>query len=398
MLTMTDGRKANWTMRAALAALVLTSGTGAIAPVTAGASAAMLSEDLTVPQRVAQLRAQEMRMLVIGERLAVAAAPWCEPNRSMGWLLADLGQYPKHVRQAVRGEWQVPTGAALFISAVAPGSAAASAGLTAGMAITSINGESPMRYNGESASRHALARNETTLDEAINGTEPAVIETLSQDGTRRTVTLTGRRACPSRFEMAAQEEEQAWADGSIVQVTIGMAIYAAQDVELASVVAHELAHNMLRHRLRSDARGIPVNYTRFLTANARVVRGMEEEADRLSVWLLAQAGYDAAAPVAFWNRFGPGHDTPHPFGRLHDRWEQRVRHVQDELIQLRTAGRRPSPARPPLLVRAIAEYDAALAAEQAGQATRTESDDERSSAPERSDTAAPADGAAPNFW
>jgi beta-barrel assembly-enhancing protease len=327
-----------------------------------------------IPARVAQLRAQEERLVRISQRLALAAAPWCEPHRSMGWLLGDLGQYPKTIRQVVRDEWNLPSATTLFISAIAPDSAAARAGLTPGLAITSINGEAPMRYVGNEASRHALANSERVVEEALTANAGVLtFETLALDGTRRSWTVTGRATCPTRFEMSADSEKQAFADGDIVQVTMGMALYATADNELAGVIAHELGHNMLRHRLRSDARGIPVNYTRHLTRNARQVRGMEEEADRMSVWLLAQAGIDPTAPIAFWQRFGPNNDSPHPFGRLHDPWELRVAHLEDELALMRAARPRvPSTVRPPLLVQALAEEAAAAAATAAGEETRTD--------------------------
>ena len=330
-----------------------------------------------IPERVAQLHAQEERLVRISQRLALAAAPWCAPHRSLGWLLGDLGQYPKEVRQVVRDEWHLPGATTLFISAIAPDSAAARAGLTSGLAITSINGEAPMRYTGNQASRHALANSERVVEEALTANAGVLsFETLALDGTRRSWTVTGRATCPTRFELSADGEKQAFADGDIVQVTMGMALYATQDSELAAVIAHELGHNMLRHRLRSDARGIPVNYTRYLTRNSRQVRGMEEEADRMSVWLLAQAGIDPTAPITFWHRFGPNHDSPHPFGRLHDPWALRVAHLEDELTLMRAARPRvPSAVRPPLLVQALAEEAAAAAATAAGEATRTDSPD-----------------------
>lgn len=339
----------------ALAALTLTS-----APAAAQTRAP--TERLTIPQRVAALRVQEQRLITIGERLAIAAAPWCQRAWTIGWTLGDLGQYPKTVRMTVRTEWGLPSATTVFVSAIAPGSAAASAGIVPGHAITAINGESPMRYTGDQASRHALANSERVIAEALTANDGRIsISTLAPDGTRRTLDLAARAACASRFELSVDDEKQAYADGSVVQVTLGMAQFTS-DEELAGVVAHELAHNMLRHRLRQDARGVPANYTRHLGRNARVVRGFEEEADRLSVWLLAQAGYDPSSPIAFWNRFGPDNDSPHPFGRLHDPWRVRVANLQDEITTMRAARGRNRAATPIALINAIREAEAAEAA------------------------------------
>lgn len=309
----------------------------------------------TMAENLAALRKQDERLIVIGERLTVAAANagWCSDGRSLGWTLSDVGQYEKNVRQLVRTQWELPTGASLFVAAIAPGGVAARAGITPGTGIVRINGRLPMRNPYEGASRFALANSERVIDEALNA-GPIDIELLARDGTRRTVTLTGRAACRSRFEIVPDNEEQAYADGDIVQVTAGMGTYTEQkDEELAAVVAHELAHNMLRHIPRSEEAGTPNDYTRYLGRYARVSRGMEEEADRLSVWLLSQAGYDPTAPLAFWARFGPNHDSAHPFGRLHDPWRTRVAAIEQELAGMRSAKARNPRARPALLDRAI---------------------------------------------
>lgn len=321
----------------------------------------------TVAERVVAMRAQQNRLAIIADRLSAAAAPWCENGRTLGWLLSDLGGFPKHVRQAVRSEWHVPASGSLFVAAVAPGSAAARAGIAPGTAIVSINGEAPMRYNGDMASTHALANSGRVIDEAMAANNGQVtFELMGQDGTRRQVQLTGRPGCGSRFHIMADDEEQAYADGKQVFVTMGMARFATADDELAGVVAHEMAHNMLQHQVRQDARGIPENYTRHLMVNARHLRGMEEESDRLSVWLLAEAGYRPEAPVAFWQRFGPDHNTAHPYGRLHDPWEMRVASLNDELGTMRAARQRQRSARPPIIDIARAEVAAAQARDAAG--------------------------------
>ncbi len=311
------------------------------------------SPEPSVSERLTAVRKHEDRLVVIGERLSTAAARagWCSGSQSLGWTLGDLGQYPKEVRQQVRAVWQLPVGATLFVAAVAPDGAAARAGVTPGTAITRINERNPMRHGFPYASRTALAASERVIDAAL-ATGPLPVDVQSPDGVRRTVTLSGRPACDTRFEIDAEDEEQAYADGKIVQVTAGMAAFAVDDDELAAVVAHELAHNILRHIARSRDADLPNNYTRYLNRYSRISRKMEEEADRLSVWLLANAGYDAAAPLAFWERFGPDHDSAHPYGRLHDPWRLRVVAVAEELALMRTQRRAHRNARPALLDRA----------------------------------------------
>lgn len=303
------------------------------------------------------LRKHEERMIAIGDRIlrAAGAAGWCDASQSLGWTLGELGQYPKELRQHVRTVWDLPDGPALFVSAVAPEGAAARAGIRPGMVIALLDGRLPMRNPLREPSRHALANSERVIDRALER-GPLAVETIDSAGTRSSLSITGDLACATRFELSAEDEEQAYADGSLVQVTAGMGRYTdGQDDELAGVIAHEIAHNMLRHIPRSQEAGTPDDYRRYLGRYARISRKMEEEADRLAVWLLAVAGYDPEAPVRFWERFGPNNDSAHPFGRLHDPWRVRVASIQDELAIMRAAKAVDPQARPALLDRRDAD-------------------------------------------
>jgi beta-barrel assembly-enhancing protease len=310
------------------------------------------------------LRKHEERVTIIGERLsaAAAAAGWCDPVPSLGWTLGDVASYPKSLRPLVRRHWQLPNTTTLFVSSIAPDGTAAQAGVTAGMGIASIDGQVPVRYQGSTPTRRPLDVSEGIVEAAL-GRGPVAVETVGSDGTTRRFELTGRPVCRSRFEVSAEDEEQAYADGSIVQVTAGMAEYTKDsDDQLAGVIAHEIAHNVLRHIPRQSEAGTPDDYRRHLRRYANLSRDMEEEADRLAVWLLMRAGYDPEAPLAFWTRFGPNNDSAHPFGRLHDPWRDRVAAIQDELALMRREKEANPDARPALLDRARPVTPAAIPA------------------------------------
>ncbi len=305
-------------------------------------------------EALSKLRTQDERVVAVGDRLAraAAAAGWCDAAPSIGWTLGEVGQYPKALRLQVRQVWNLPAGTSLFVAAVAPGSTAARLGIRPGTGITRINGMAPMRNPYDMPSRHALANSERVIDAALEQ-GPITVETVSRDGERKEYSVGGAPACRSRFETSADDTPQAYADGNIVQVTAAMGEFTGtNDSELAAVIAHELAHNILRHIPRTEEAGTPEDYRRYLGRYARMSRKMEEEADRLSVWLLALAGYDPNAPIAFWERFGPDHDSAHPFGRTHDRWRDRVTAIRDELALMAREKARNPRARPALLDRA----------------------------------------------
>lgn len=312
------------------------------------------SPQAVLTSSIEALRKHEERVTVIGERLsaAAAAAGWCDPVPSLGWTLGDVASYPKPLRPLVRRHWQLPNTTTLFVSSIAPDGTAAQAGVRVGMGIASLDGQVPVRYQGSTPTRRPLDLSERIVEEAL-GRGPVAVETVGSDGAIRRFSLTGRSVCRSRFEVSAEDEEQAYADGSIVQVTAGMAEYTKDsDDQLAGVIAHEIGHNILRHIPRQSEAGTPEDYRRFLRRYANISRDMEEEADRLAVWLLMRAGYDPEAPVGFWQRFGPGHDSAHPFGRLHDPWRDRVAAIEDELALMRREKAANPEARPALLERA----------------------------------------------
>jgi hypothetical protein len=90
--------------------------------------------------------------------------------------------------------------------------------------------------------------------------------------------------------------------------------------EFAAAVAHELAHNLLRHRAWLDLRGRS-------RANIRLT---EDEADRLVPWLMVNAGYDPGAAVRFLRRWGPGHDGGLFRKRTHSGWDERAAAIAAE--------------------------------------------------------------------
>jgi hypothetical protein len=130
--------------------------------------------------------------------------------------------------------------------------------------------------------------------------------------------------CATRFELLGAGKT-AVADGARVVIGIDFPAFAYAEPEFAGVVAHELAHNVLGHDEWLDRNG----------RSNKNVRRTEREADRLMPWLLANAGYDPAAAVAFWEQWGRKHDSALLSLRTkHDGWDERAEFVAAELPQI----------------------------------------------------------------
>lgn len=267
----------------------------------------------------------DLRVATVGHRLAVANAATCPRQmRASGLLLHAREQYDRAYRDEAATMFVLGKG--VEIAAVVPGSPAATAGLRASQEIVAIDDESlPVTAKGYERIAAVLDR----LDAALADGMAAL---ALSDG--RSVTLAGVPACASRFQISVERGTNAAADGRTVEIGTGMIARFRDDDELAAILAHELAHNILGHRDRLDAAGVSRGLLGRFGKDAARVRATEIEADRLSVRLLKGAGYLPRAAVAFWRREGPKLDAGIFSDATHLRWKKRVALLEAEVAAL----------------------------------------------------------------
>lgn len=309
---------------------------GALAATPAPASA-------TSSSAYSALAALEARVAAIGFRLTTANASWCPAQQpQFGWIWGDLRLYAPKDQPAARAAYAASDRDAPFLAAIAPGSPAAEAGLAVGTPVTAINGAPPPAGEGD----HPYAR-VTAYETAFAGLplrDPAAVATGG--ASLPVIPVAG---CRSDFRVEAVDRPMGMAEGRLVLISKGLAEFAANDDELAAAVAHELAHNILRHRARLDAAGVDRGIGKQFGRNARLFRQTEVEADRLSVWLLAGAGYDPAAAVRFWTAFGQRKGRPLFQAGTHPEWRDRVASIEEEIRTIDAARAAGRPLEPPLI-------------------------------------------------
>ena len=270
---------------------------------------------------LAALQADDARLQSIGFRLTVANAEFCtDAVPAIGLLLQDMANYgnPQNMRDAagIEGDFAV--------QASADGSPAALAGLAPNLEVTAIDGVAVgvARAQGKRDYRRLVALHDR-IDAAL-AAKGSVAVTLTNG---RTVKLEGEPACPSRFELET-DGTRASADGFRVVFgrSFGRKPLLDED-EYAAAVAHELAHNLLAHRAWLDANG----------RGKRNVRATEAEADRLSVWLLANAGWEPETAARFMRRWGPRNDGGILRDGTHEAWDERADAMEAEAVRVRAA-------------------------------------------------------------
>ncbi len=228
------------------------------------------------------LRIMDQRLAEIDYRLTRENAAWCRDARpDNGMRAANRPSFPEKRWPRVVAAYDVdPDAKNAFVIAVVPGSAAERLGVRV----------------GQDAAGIAWA----AVEEAPH--------------------------CAAQMMVKASDEYYAATDGRTIQISAALIARTRDDDELAALVAHELAHIVLDHPARLKGR----------RSIARV-KATERDADRLSVWLMARAGYDPQAAVRFWTHYGPTRDKGIFNAPTHENWKERVRRLTSEITAMQAA-------------------------------------------------------------
>jgi hypothetical protein len=277
------------------------------------------------------IRGADAAMARIGYRLATANAPLCDRlEPGLGLVLHTPDQYARELRdQAVRHfRLDGPVG----VEAVIAGSPAETAGVQADDTLFRIGTArfAPADVGTEASTAPLITVSRQVASLPVDA--PLEIEGR-RNGQDYARTVTPVPACRTRFEVVIRQEFTADADGEMVQISSRFFEEYPQDL-VAAVIAHELAHNILRHRNRLENKGVSYGLLSGFGRNVRYFRQTELEADILSVSLLANAGYDPHAAVRFWQAFGPENAGGLLRSRSHPAWRDRLATIEQAIADL----------------------------------------------------------------
>jgi len=277
-------------------------------------------------------QAHDARLLTIGWRLARANAGFCPGSPgSIGLMLTDFHRF----KEPARASAAVGASSGVAVEAVAAGSPAETAGLRAGDVLLAIAGASigaaPQRLP-KGQYWHDVLHDRIDAELARGG--PLALGIVRPGESPRSITVNGLPACRARFTLLSSGTA-AMSEGYVIRVAVQLMSEHSDDSEAATMLAHELAHNILGHYAENNAHG----------RNYLTVRRNEREADRLAPWLMANAGYDPAAAPRFMSLWGPRHGGGATRSQSHDGWRDRMAMMAQE-VSLLGAARSARPGQP----------------------------------------------------
>lgn len=281
-----------------------------------------------------RVRSLDMRLATIGYRIATTNAHLCtDLEPATGVQLHSVDQYPGIERERLQASFGFATRVA--VGGVVAKSPAAAAGIVQNDSLSRIGDQPvPAIFDANDRPRDPTALINRLYDDlaVANVRTPMTFDVVRATG-RTAIAVTPVPACRSRFEVDFASGLDAEADGRLVKLHAGFFDRYSDDL-VAVVVAHELSHNILRHRFRLNEQGVSRGILAGFGRNVRYFRQTEVEADILAVHLLANAGYDPMLAGRFWRDYGPSASAGFLASRTHPGWRDRAARSDAEAARI----------------------------------------------------------------
>lgn len=292
------------------------------------------------PKIVAELKALQLadqRVADIAWRLLSGAGDLCNRRQAgIGISLHSLTQYNPAVRPEAELAFALTRNFPAVLS-VAEGSPAKRAGILPNDLIIALNGRPFSEL--DASTRQTNRASYDQVDQAmaaLEGLPPTqtVSFTLRRGGGEYIVSVQPQAICRSRVELAPGGAVEANANGTVAQVSAGMLDWTKNDDELALVIAHEVAHNLLGHQSKIDREKLKPGIFGAFGSRGRKLRDMEREADRLGTWLAAKAGFDYALAPEFFARATARTGIAGAIPTTHPSPANRRRNLQEVVLEI----------------------------------------------------------------
>lgn len=272
---------------------------------------------------------EDRRLLRIAEQIQSTNAALCQRQApALGSALQSRDQFPPGRDPGFAAD--------VAFAAILPDSPAARAGIAEGDGLVAIAGVPVTVQPGLEGTRlrdSAYAMLATQMP----GTPLRL--TIVHAGGEREVELVPPPQCLALVEVLIGGGRAARAsDGWVIQLGLDL-MRRSSDDEVAAIFAHELAHIALGHRDRLAREGVRGGLGGEFGRSRQLGAEAEIEADRLSVHLLANAGFDPQGVAALWRGpLGKTLDAGIFRSRIYSSPEQRAQGVEREIADYLSGG------------------------------------------------------------
>ena len=277
------------------------------------------------------LQIDDQRVADIAWRVASRNADSCPKLwASIGVSLQHVSQYAPAYRAAAEAAFALDDRYPSIL-AVAEGSPASAAGLNPNDILRAVNGA----YLSSKSGKQTTAASYDAVSAAMAALEAlpehkAAILSVERGGQKLDVSVTPHNVCRSRVELAPGNAINANANGLVAQISGRLVNWVESDDELALVIAHEMAHNLLDHPKKLNEKSALSGLATSLGLSGKAQRQMELDADRMGIIMAATAGYNYKIGPDFWARLNSNAPlasflaTSHPTTRARRDNAQRV--------------------------------------------------------------------------
>jgi hypothetical protein len=277
----------------------------------------------SVTGNLAKYMSDRARVERVGFRLRKAAAADCAERKQtkpdIGLVVWSLANFPNaDDRARLTGDFNLTN--AVTVALAVDGAPAATAGVDNGAIVTHVNGEAI--GEGKGATERYIAR------AAVAAKQGPVRLKFKEGGE---IEVAPDTICEFPTLLVRSDDENAAADGTVLAITSGLLKHTNSDDDIALILGHELAHNVMRHlELVKTAKPAPgslldafaksaIGTAVAATVNRPFSVQYEMEADRAGLIFMARAGYDIEKASAFWKRLndamkGKSVAATHPTG------------------------------------------------------------------------------------
>ncbi len=303
----------------------------------------------------------------IAARIRLAGTQICESQTSLmlGLKYWNIHEFLPEDESIARNKYQL--GAGLKVLNVATDSPAEKAGFRIGDELLAIN---DLIIAGGKNAKKDFAKQ---LEEVKKTSKPLTIK-IWREGEEKLLSVTPVKACKSDIELIFDNAINAYADGTNIYIASGMMNFIENEEEIALVISHELAHNVMNHiDAKKTNAGVGMAIGLLLDIGAAVAgvntRGgfsdvggklgaeafsvdFENEADYVGLYFMASANYKIDNVALFWRRMAQENPNAITLSSTHPSTSERFVSIEKTIKEIKQKQINNKPLKPEMKIKA----------------------------------------------